>query len=133
LAGQPNSEVRESSLATYASVAETVWSRDGEPLGAVYIRVPAGGPPDTNILAELLAILIPSGLVWLCLMLPIGLVFGVLTTRGLIRRIERLAGATAKFREGDMAIRVPVGRADEIGQLEGQFNAMAEQLVQSFE
>jgi serine phosphatase RsbU (regulator of sigma subunit) len=65
-------------------------------------------------------------------MLPIGLVFGVLTTRGLIRRIERLAGATARFKQGEAAIRVPVGRADEIGQLESQFNAMAEQLLESF-
>jgi serine phosphatase RsbU (regulator of sigma subunit) len=66
-------------------------------------------------------------------MLPIGLVFGVLTTRSLIRRIERLASATSKFTEGDFSQRVPIARQDEIGQLEAQFNQMAEQLVESFE
>jgi len=78
-------------------------------------------------------VVIPSGILWLCLMLPIGMVFGVLTTRGLIRRIERLADATSRFRQGDTSQRVRVSRADEIGQLEQQFNRMAEQLVESFE
>jgi serine phosphatase RsbU (regulator of sigma subunit) len=66
-------------------------------------------------------------------MLPIGLIFGVLTTRSLIRRIERLASATSKFTEGDYSQRVPIARPDEIGQLEAQFNQMAEQLVDSFD
>jgi serine phosphatase RsbU (regulator of sigma subunit) len=132
LAGQPDGALRETPNLTLAAVAATVWSQDRQPLGAVYLLTPAGGPPGASLLPALAAILIPSGLAWLCLMLPIGLVFGVLTTRGLIRRIERLAEATARFKEGDPAIRVPVGRADEIGQLERQFNAMAEQLLDSF-
>jgi serine phosphatase RsbU (regulator of sigma subunit) len=52
--------------------------------------------------------------------------------RGVARRIERLAGATARFTQGDFSQRVPVSRHDEIGQLEQQFNSMAEQLVDSF-
>jgi len=55
----------------------------------------------------------------------------LLTTRGLVRRVRRLVGATTEFANGNYAQRVPVGRKDEIGQLEGHFNQMAEQLVES--
>jgi serine phosphatase RsbU (regulator of sigma subunit) len=132
LAGAPDGDVGENGAGRYAAIAHTVWSRDKEPLGVVYIQAPAGGPPDTNLLPELAAVIIPSSVAWLCLMLPIGLVFGVLTTRGLVRRVERLAGANARFRNGDTGIRVPVRHADEIGQLEQQFNQMAEQIVANF-
>lgn len=39
--------------------------------------------------------------------------------------------ATGRFAEGNYTQRVPVSRADEVGQLEQQFNRMAEQLVAS--
>jgi serine phosphatase RsbU (regulator of sigma subunit) len=132
LAGTQDGALRNSPQGRQAAVARTVWSRGQEPLGAVYIQVPVGGAPDANVLAQVGAVLIPSGLAWLCLMLPIGLIFGVLTTHGMIRRIERLAGATARFTRGDFSQRVPVSRRDEIGLLEQQFNGMAEQLVDSF-
>jgi serine phosphatase RsbU (regulator of sigma subunit) len=132
LAGTPGGAVRDTPQGRLATVARPVWSRDRELLGAVVIQAPAGGPPDANLLAEVSGVLLPSSLGWLCLMAPIGLIFGVLTTRGLIRRIERLAGATARFTRGDFSQRVPVSRPDEIGQLERQFNEMAEQLVDSF-
>ena len=55
----------------------------------------------------------------------------MLTTRGLVRRLHRLNKATAQFAEGDYSQRVAVTRQDEIGQLERQYNSMAEQLVES--
>lgn len=125
-------EVQETTTGDYAAVVHPVLNREGEPIGAVYVRMPTGGPADPNLLVDVGTIILPSGLFWLCLMLPIGMLFGVLTTRGLIRRIERLATATARFKEGDTATRVPVARADEIGQLEQQFNQMAEQIIESF-
>lgn len=132
LDGKSDGDMVETSLGTDAAVVETVWNRENEPIGAVYVQSPAGGPPNTNLVTEVASVVIPSGMLWLCLMLPIGLVFGVLTTRGQIRRIERLVRATAQFKDGDTAQRVPVSRPDEIGQLEMQFNQMAEQLIESF-
>jgi serine phosphatase RsbU (regulator of sigma subunit) len=131
--GDPDGIIQESPYGMLASVARTIWSKDGEPLGVVYVQSPASGPQDTNLLADVAGVLIPSAMGWLCLMLPIGLVFGVLTTRGMVRRIERLASATAKFKDGDFSQRVPVKKPDEIGMLEQQFNGMAEQLVESFD
>ncbi|HEX6557340.1 MAG TPA: sensor histidine kinase [Ktedonobacteraceae bacterium] len=62
---------------------------------------------------------------------PIGGLFGLITTRSLVGRIQHLVLATGRFAEGNYTQRVPVSRADEVGQLEQQFNRMAEQLVAS--
>jgi two-component system, NarL family, sensor histidine kinase LiaS len=72
-----------------------------------------------------------SVLVSLLIAAPIGGLFGLITTRGLVRRLHSLALATTRFADGDYVQRVPVARADEVGQLEQQFNRMAEQLVAS--
>jgi len=68
---------------------------------------------------------------WLILTAPVGAVFGVLTTRSLVGRLHRLVKATSRFAQGDYSQRVTFTRQDEIGQLERQFNSMAEQLVES--
>jgi serine phosphatase RsbU (regulator of sigma subunit) len=64
-------------------------------------------------------------------MLPFGILFGLVTSRGLVKRINRLVDATTRFANGDYSQRVSFSRPDEIGQLENQFNQMAEQLVES--
>lgn len=132
LSGDPGGRVKETLPNRYAAVAHTVWSRDRQPLGAVYIQAPSGLPAQGDLFSNIAGVLIPSALGGLCLMLPIGLLFGFLTTRSVIPRIERLAHATSRFTRGDFSQRVPVSRSDEIGQLEQQFNGMAEQLVDSF-
>jgi signal transduction histidine kinase len=105
-----------------------VWSRDGHPIGAVYVQIPASLPPPLSPLFQLLPI---SGLILLVIVTPIGGLFGMMTTRGVVRRIRHLVGATTRFADGDYTQRVPVTRLDEVGQLEHYFNRMAEQLVES--
>jgi NarL family two-component system sensor histidine kinase LiaS len=58
----------------------------------------------------------------------IGASFGIVVTRGLIRRLRRIASATTLFAQGAYDQRLPATAVDEIGQLEGHFNQMAEQL-----
>lgn len=74
---------------------------------------------------------VASGLFWALVAAPASVLLGLLTTRSIIRRIGRLVHATARFAEGDYSQRVPEATADEIGQLERQFNTMAQQLVES--
>lgn len=88
-------------------------------------RLPKGLVPG------IIGFLFVSGLFWLVILTPAGTLFGILFTRGLVRRIHRLVKATAGFASGDYTQRVPVRKRDEIGQLEDQFNSMAEQLVES--
>lgn len=107
-----------------------VWKEGPSPVAALYIHVPK---PEGG-LALLLAVGLPivlSGLVLVMLIAPIGAIFGVLTTRRLVRRLKRLEKATRAFAHGDFAQRLPVDSADEIGRLETQFNVMADQLVES--
>jgi len=75
--------------------------------------------------------LVASGLFWALVAAPAGVLLGILTTRSIIRRICRLVDATARFAEGDYSQRVPETTSDEIGQLERQFNTMAQQLIES--
>jgi signal transduction histidine kinase len=70
-------------------------------------------------------------LVSLLIAAPIGGLFGLITTRGLVRRLHTLVEASTSFANGDYTQRLQVRHPDEVGQLEQQFNRMAEQLVAS--
>jgi signal transduction histidine kinase len=65
----------------------------------------------------------------LVVLVPVCLVFGLLSTRKLIKRIQRLAAGAATMAAGDLTTRVPVSAGDEIGRLEEGFNVMAERVV----
>jgi NarL family two-component system sensor histidine kinase LiaS len=103
--------------------------RTGQTIGAIYIQVPEF--PGGALLQGFASGWIISGVFWVLLMLPLGVLFGLVTTRGLVRRLRRLVAASTRFADGDLSQRVPVSRRDEVGQLEEQFNRMAEQLVTS--
>ncbi len=119
-----------------AWVVVPVWGRARHPIGAVYLQTPVRGPdgqltthpPELN---KLLLLVLLSALALSILISPIGALFGLLTTRGQVRRVRRLVAATTRFANGHYEQRVPVTRQDEIGQLEGHFNQMAEQLAES--
>jgi signal transduction histidine kinase len=70
-----------------------------------------------------------AGLVGLLMLVPIGAGFGLVTMRGPIRRLRQLGVASSALAAGDYARRVAVRAPDELGQLELQFNTMADQLV----
>ncbi|GAA3199962.1 ATP-binding protein [Dactylosporangium siamense] len=72
--------------------------------------------------------LVVPGIVVLALLLPVGVLFGLLSTGRLIRRIRRLSQGTAAMAGGDLRARVPVSGGDEVGGLERAFNSMAESL-----
>ena len=89
---------------------------------------PGSQPP--NILGIVEGVLISTPF-WLIIVAPAGALFGAIFTRSLVKRIRRLIVATARFASGDYIQRVVIAKHDEIGQLEQQFNEMAEQLVES--
>jgi signal transduction histidine kinase len=99
-------------------------------LGVVYVQVPA-----TAKLAEELTwwnALGPQllvGLLVLAAAIPVGLVFGWLSTRRLVGRLRRLAATTVAVAGGDYQQRVPVAGGDEVAQLEANLNRMAERLA----
>jgi nitrate/nitrite-specific signal transduction histidine kinase len=74
---------------------------------------------------------VEGGLAALLVTAPISGLCGWLTSRPLVQRIGALSGAIGRFARGGCDLRLPLGRPNEIGRLERQFNAMADQLVAS--
>jgi signal transduction histidine kinase len=96
-------------------------------LGLVYVQIPAAfkftpPPPLSTTTALVIGALVLAGAV------PVGLVFGLLSTRRLIGRLRRLAATTVAVAGGDFRHRLPAAGADEVAQLERNFNRMAERL-----
>jgi two-component system, NarL family, sensor histidine kinase LiaS len=115
-------------------VSETIWGKHGQPIGALYIQAQQGSVGFTDVLQSAYTNWLPLTIIILLVLVvttPIGSLFSLLTTRGLVRRIHRLAEATTSFANGDYSQHVPVLRQDEVGQLEHHFNQMADQLVES--
>lgn len=131
LAGKDGHKVDITEQGHMLSIAQPVLNRQQKPIGAIYVQALSG--TFSPSIFSLVAFLLFTTLFWIILTSPVGAVFGMLTTRGMVRRIHRLVEATGKFASGDYTQRVPTRKRDEIGQLERQFNTMAEQLVESIE
>jgi NarL family two-component system sensor histidine kinase LiaS len=108
---------------------QPVWNSAKQPIGAIYVQTPDHAIP--GLLSFFPRAWLYSAIFWSIFFAPFAGLFGWLTTRGLVRRIRRLAVATTRFADGDYAQRVQIAGQDEVGQLEQQFNRMAEQLVES--
>jgi signal transduction histidine kinase len=59
---------------------------------------------------------------------PVGVLFGMLASRRLVRRVRRLDQAAAAVADGDYAVALPMSGRDELGQLEANFTSMTRQL-----
>jgi signal transduction histidine kinase len=59
---------------------------------------------------------------------PVGVLFGLLASRRLVRRVHRLEKAAVALADGDYTVTLPVSGRDEVGRLEANFNTMAHQL-----
>ena len=59
---------------------------------------------------------------------PVGVLFGLLASWRLVRRVRRLEGATVAVADGDYTVALPVSGRDEVGRLEANFTAMTRQL-----
>src|SRR5712692_8390506 len=130
LAGQASTGTEHYSSVQLGYAAEPVWSKEHQPIGAIFLQVPS--PARGNILSLLMSSLLSFDFLRLLLLVtPVGIFFGWITTRSLVRRVQQLVTATTQFADGDYTQRVDSGYADEIGQLERQFNQMAEQLVEN--
>jgi NarL family two-component system sensor histidine kinase LiaS len=64
---------------------------------------------------------------------PVGVLFGLLASRRLVRRVRRLERATLAVADGDYTVALPVSGRDEVGRLEANFTTMARQLGSALE
>ena len=68
----------------------------------------------------------PSAL--LLAIVPVGVLFGLLASRRLVRRVRRLEEATLAVADGDYTVTLPSSGRDEVGRWEANFTAMTRQL-----
>jgi signal transduction histidine kinase len=139
--------IKGGSVATpYGSVIFTVWRASGagigKPAGAqgvvayVYVQAPWSPPGFVNPITAWLqfnrlgrhsaALLGTYAL--LTAIVPVGVLFGLLASWRLVRRVRRLEQATLAVADGDYAVTLPVSGRDEVGRLEANFTAMTRQL-----
>ena len=64
----------------------------------------------------------------LIVIIPVGVLFGLLASGRLVRRVRRLERATIAVADGDYTVALPTSGRDEIGRLEANFTTMARQL-----
>jgi NarL family two-component system sensor histidine kinase LiaS len=109
------------------AAAAPITNVDEKQLGVLYYRQPGVNTAtwSSSYLVEPLAV---TTAVLLPCMIPLGLIFGLVTALGFTRRLRRLTQASSALASGDLARRVHDTSGDEIGQLTRQFNHMAGQL-----
>ena len=64
---------------------------------------------------------------------PVGVLFGLLVSRRLVRRVRRLEQATLAVADGDYSVTLPPSGRDEVGRLEANFSTMTRQLGSALE
>jgi len=130
----------------YGSVVQAVWRAGGagisEPsvdspgrVAYVYVQAPSS-PRFINPIrawSELRQLgedgpLLAAPVALLIAIVPVGVLFGLLASRRLVRRVRRLERATLAVADGDFTVTLPVSGRDEVGRLEANFTTMARQL-----
>jgi signal transduction histidine kinase len=97
----------------------------------MYVEAPPVATVSAGFAAP--ASLVPASAAVLALSIPVGVAFGLVSTRGMTRRLRRLAASTLEVAEGRFAEPIPVSGTDEVAQLEGNFNRMAARLSASLD
>ncbi|HEY2304545.1 MAG TPA: histidine kinase, partial [Streptosporangiaceae bacterium] len=123
--GTPGGPAPGSSFPAGKGTHVTRFLTPGQVVGVVYAEAPAATRGFS--FAQVRPLLFTGGLA-LALVVPVGTVFGLLSTRRVIRRIKRLADVTATVAGGDFRPRVLMSGGDEIGRLEDAFNRMTGRL-----
>jgi len=102
----------------------------------VYVQVPWSWPGFVNPFrawGELRQLgengqLLAGPFVLLFAIVPVGVLFGLLASWRLVRRVRRLERATLAVADGDYTVSLPVSGRDEVGRLEANFITMTRQL-----
>src|SRR6266571_4070869 len=107
------------------------------PVAYVYVQAPWSSPGFINPLrawdelgqlGETGPLLLSAASALLIAIVPVGVLFGLLASRRLVRRVRRLERATLAVADGDYTVTLPASGRDEVGQLEANFTTMTRQL-----
>lgn len=132
LKGEEGESMTGTAIGRVGTVTVPIFNSNRHIIGAVYVQLPPV-VSSTSYFSSFAQGFLLTGLITLLITTPTGALFGLITTRGLVHRVQQLVEATTQFASGHFEQRVTVKSNDEAGQLEQQFNLMAEQLVESIE
>jgi NarL family two-component system sensor histidine kinase LiaS len=122
-------------LFTVVSPAGLAGPSAGPPGRVAYLYVQAPWSP--GFVNPITALNQPGKTAWLLLaapsalliaVVPVGVLFGLLASWRLVRRVRRLERATLAVADGDYTVSLPVSGQDEVGRLEANFTTMTRQL-----
>jgi two-component system, NarL family, sensor histidine kinase LiaS len=99
----------------------------GTPMGAVGLSVPVPAI-DRGLINDLLPVVGASLVVFTLGTGIIGTVFGFLTSRSLVRRLDHISTVADDWSKGDFSVFIQDRRGDELAALGERMNRMAEQL-----
>jgi signal transduction histidine kinase len=129
-----------SSSAPYGRVSWALLGQTGRdtagPAAYLYMQAPSGSTGFVNPIRaweELRRLSDTGPLLWasyvlLIMIVPVGILFGLLASRRLVRRVHRLEQATVAVADGDYTVALSISGRDEIGRLEANFTTMTRQL-----
>jgi len=86
-----------------------------------------------TVLGDQFDIIAISLLIFIILGGLIGALFGFLASRGLVKRLDRIAGVTQAWSMGNFGISIDDPAQDELAELAGRLNQMAQQLERTLE
>jgi signal transduction histidine kinase len=106
------------------------------PVAYVYVQAPWSSPGFVNPVrawGELRQLgedgqLLAGPFVLLFAIVPVGVLFGLLASWRLVRRVRRLDRAAVAVADGDYTVTLPASGRDEVGRLEANFTTMTRQL-----
>jgi signal transduction histidine kinase len=107
-------------------VAAPIFDRDGSILGGVLLVWTR--PNLVQMLGYSVMTVLPTAGFLTLMSGVIGILFGVLTARGLVSRLNKATRATAAWGQGDFSVRIDDKSQDEIGLLSADLNHMAGEL-----
>ena len=131
LRGTPYTPPESAGRATGLSGQEAVVATVGVELGRQNLTVVAEQPLSDALDVATGALRVMISVTVITLLAAVA--FTVLLTRHFVRPIEELAASARRVAEGDLALRVPVRSADELGALAEDFNHMTNQLQETIE
>ncbi len=110
------------------AAAAPVFGEDRQMLGTLFLSFTMQSRGPRYLLEMIVEVVLPSVLVLTAFAGVLGAVFGLLTARGLTRRLRELAAAADAWGQGDFSTFAQTPSADEISLLGRRLNRMAEQL-----
>jgi signal transduction histidine kinase len=111
---------------------DVAWTESGQ---AIYVQTPwsTGFINPITAWSELVQLgearaLLSGPSALLLAIVPVGVLFGLLASHRLVRRVRRLEEATLAVADGDYTVSLPSSGRDEVGRLEANFTVMTGQL-----